>query len=402
MKTIELHRTENHVILVSAIKFVDLKDLVRFSNRENSNWAEKQEGQEISGFYQRATNELRVKKIKKYIEETLIYPNKSDILFPSSLIINVNIDTNDLPANDGIVELPLNEIGKNSCLIVDGQHRMKAMIELYKDLQKSQSSEISKIESYKFNCTILINYDLWEQAKIFANVNFNQKPVDRSLYYDIFGEMPEDQRDKRFSNLYVAHELGKYLNSSIKSPLKGFVKNFNSKEGFISQAFLTQAILTLLGPRSNWGNIVDDYKKGGERFKKLPVIFVQYFAAIKKQIPSYWPKSLNKEDGQILSKTNGLGAIIKLLGKIDEMLKLGLYPKYKTVNLLDLSSVELEELFTSIFEIFNENTSSGLKLAKQYFSQESRYGGGGSAGLQNQLFRELAEEIGIPGNRNNE
>nr|WP_315424293.1 DGQHR domain-containing protein [uncultured Pedobacter sp.] len=396
MKTIELHRTENHVILVTAIKFFDLKELVRFSSRENSNWSEKQEGQESSSFYQRATNDLRVKKIKRYIEETLIYPNKSEILFPSSLIINVNIDTDDLISSDGIIDLPLTEIEKNSCLIVDGQHRMKAMLELYNDLQKKHSNELNKIESYKFNCTILVNYDLWEQAKIFASVNFNQKPVDRSLYYDIFGEMPENQRDKSFSNLYVAHELGKYLNSSNKSPLKGFVKNFNSKNGFISQAFLTQSILMLLGPRSNWGNIVEDYKNGGVLFKQLPVIFAEYFSALKKQMPNYWPKSISKEDAQILSKTNGLGALIKLLGKIDAMLKIGLYPNYKTTNLLDLSSEELEKLFMSIFEIFNENTPKGIALAKKYFGEESRYFGGGSAGLQNQLFRELANEIGIP------
>jgi len=43
----------------------------------------------------------------------------------------------------------------------------------------------------------MMNFDTWEQAQVFAEVNFNQKRVSRSLYYDIYGmNYSEDSTDK--------------------------------------------------------------------------------------------------------------------------------------------------------------------------------------------------------------
>lgn len=81
-------------------------------------------------------------------------------------------------------------------LIVDGQHRFAAMMSLQdkherilegndEKLKKISEKILTQIKAYKFNCTVLLNFDLWDQAQLFANVNFNQKQVNKSLYYDI-------------------------------------------------------------------------------------------------------------------------------------------------------------------------------------------------------------------------
>ncbi|MFC4163861.1 DGQHR domain-containing protein [Epilithonimonas zeae] len=401
MKAIELYSNKDHMILVTAIRFKDLKDIVKFTQRTTSNWSDNSENDERSKFYQRQTNEIRVGNIKRYISNTLFENNDSDILFPSSMILSISSDsiefTKDL-FNVVNFELP---IEKQSCLIVDGQHRMKAMFSLYRDIESQFFSEkkLAKILNYKFNCTILVDYDIWEQAKIFADVNFNQKPVDRSLYYDIFGEAPKFGKDEKLSDLYVAHELGKFLNSSTKSPLKGFVKNFNSNDGFISQAFLTQQILRLLGSRGGWNDVVEDFKKDDQNrldlHKKLPKVFVAYFNTIKNELSDYWPKSIEKSDSTILSKTTSLGAFLRLLGRINELFKLGLFPNYDKKDLKDLTIEELEKIFNDIFKPFNKKTLEGKELSERYFGENSRYRGGGSAGLQSLLFKELAKEIGI-------
>lgn len=403
MKAIELYRNNDHIILVTAIKFKDLKNIVKFTQRISSNWSDNiNKNNESSKFYQRQTNEIRVRNIKKYISSTLLENNDTEILFPSSMILSINSDSNEFSKDDFNVidfELP-NE--KESCLIVDGQHRMKAMFELYKDLENKlfEEENLKKILDYKFNCTILVDYDIWEQAKIFATVNFNQKPVDRSLYYDIFGEVPQSGKDEKLSNLYVAHELGKFLNSSSKSPLKGFVRNFNLGNGFISQAFLTQQILRLLGPRGGWNDIVEDFKKIDEErldlHKKLPKVFVAYYNTIKHELSDYWPNSIERKDSTILSKTTSLGAFLRLLGRINELFRLGLFPNYGKKDLKDLSIDELEAIFNDIFKPFSKNFDEGKKLSEKYFGKDSKYRGGGSMGLQNQLYRELAKEIGIP------
>ncbi|GGP02050.1 hypothetical protein GCM10010992_04880 [Cloacibacterium rupense] len=397
MKAIELYKNNDHIILITSIEFSKLNNIVKFSKREASNWSiEENFDIESDKFYQRSTNEKRVKDIKKYIEDNLINNlDNSNVLFPSSLILSTDFEFENLKFDNGIVDFEF-PIEKESCLIVDGQHRMKAMESLYNDYMNANKS-VEKINNYKFNCTLLINYDLWEQARIFADVNFNQKPVDRSLYYDIFGEIPRENKDYKLSNLYVAHELGKYLNKSEKSPLKGFVKDFDRKTGFVSQSFLMQAILPNFSPKGTWNYITDDFKKDGDAYKKLPKVFVAYFDVIKDIFKAYWPVTVDKSSATILTKTNALGALIKLLGWIDKNLKLGLYKKSEKVELLDLSLNDLEKLFRKMFLAFENNN----ELIEKYFGAKSKYSGSGSAGLQNQLFKELAEEIGIPTSKKN-
>jgi DGQHR domain-containing protein len=292
---------------------------------------------------------------------------------------------------EGIIEIALpNE--KNSCLIVDGQHRIKGFLSLYEELaKKSDKKNMEILENYKFNCSLLINYDLWEQARIFINVNFNQKPVDKTLYYDIFGEFSDELRDSQKSNLFVAHELGKFLNTSDISPIKGFVKNYSSKKGFVSQAFLMEIILKNFGARATWNSIIEDYKAGGNMYKKLPNVYIGYFNSVKKALKEYWPTGLEKADATVLCKTTGMASLVRLLGHIDKQLKLGFYPNINQHNLLELKIAEISEIFDEIFktESFRKNTSF-------YFGENSKYSGSGSVSLQNELFYKMAEDLGIP------
>jgi DGQHR domain-containing protein len=239
MKALELHKKSEKIILLAAVKFSELKNIVRFTQKINSGWTTEEERNfdnynETEGalYYQRPVNIDRVKKLKKHIAANLLDESKrdTDVLFPSSMILSMDINFELQEEGQGIVDIVLPK-EKDSCLIVDGQHRMKGFKMLYDELTTNEEiAKLKILDDFKFNCTILINYDLWEQAKIFANVNFNQKPVDRSLYYDIFGEIKEESKDDEKNSLYIAHELGKYLNQSNDSPIRGFVKNYCSQK----------------------------------------------------------------------------------------------------------------------------------------------------------------------------
>jgi DGQHR domain-containing protein len=308
------------------------------------------------------------------------------------MILSMDLDFETIDNEIVEIEIP-QEV--NSCLIVDGQHRMKGFMLLHEDLEIADDLESLKIlNEFKFNCTILVNFDIYEQAKIFANVNFNQKPVDRSLYFDIFGEIKELEKDEEKSSLYIAHELGKYLNTSIDSPIRGFVKNYSSKKGFVSQAFLMQALLNHLGPRGTWSEITEDYKNNGKQFMMIPKIYVAYFRAIQSIFTDYWPKGLEKNNSTVICKTTGLSALIKLLGHIDKCLKFGLFPNYKEQNLMEMKIEEITVLFT---KIFSKETFKGN--AKKYFGNDSKFAGAGAGGLQNELFHLMAEDLGISARR---
>lgn len=55
----------------------------------------------------------------------------------------------------------------------------------------------------------------FEQAKFFIE----QKPVNRSIYYDIFGSAPGE-----LSEIKLAHDLTLHLNNNENSPIRGMIK----------------------------------------------------------------------------------------------------------------------------------------------------------------------------------
>lgn len=398
MKALILHKSDSKMALIAAIPFKNIINSVQFTSREFSTWSENgQVDRKFDLFYQRPINVERLKSIKKYISETIFSNQNDEILFPTSILLGIDIIDYDLKEDyDGLVELDT-FLGRDDILIIDGQHRMKALQELYNDIKREgNDSKIKAIQNLKLNCTLLINYDIWDQAKIFADVNFKQKPVDKSLYYDIFGEFYDEKKSN--NTLYIAHQLGKFLNTSPKSPLRGFVKDFNTKNGFVSQAFITSSLMNLLGPRGPWNYIGEKFNLDDSYDTKVPNIIVGYFNSVSKQFSNYWPTDLTNKNSSLFTKTTALGALIKLLGLIDDRLRKGLLPDFKQIYLIEKSQQEIEEIFDQIFKKFDtdDNNQKSNKLKERLFGKDSKYRGSGSAGLQSQLYKEMAKIIGIP------
>lgn len=395
MKALVLHRSTSKLSVIAAIPLKNIIHSIKFTQREFSTWSDNDDkiDDQFNLFYQRPINAERLKSIKKYITDSLFNNMNQEVLFPTSILMGIDVLENDFVEHeDRLIDITFLK-NRNDILVVDGQHRMKALQELYDETTMSEDNRII-LGDLKLNCTILINYDVWDQARIFADVNFKQKPVDKSLYYDIFGEFYDDKKSNNI--LYIAHQLGKFLNQDDKSPLKGFVKNFNTKLGFVSQAFITTSLMNLLGPRGVWNYIGNNFIDNPSYKNSVPNVMVGYFNVIKKQFDNYWPTDLKPSNSTILTKTTALGALVKLLGLIDDRLRKGLFPNFKQTDLIDLSVKEIEDVFTKVFTPFNTNTEEGKLLADKYFGEFSKYKGGGSVGLQSQLYKELANEIGIP------
>jgi DGQHR domain-containing protein len=281
-------------------------------------------------------------------------------------------------------------------LIVDGQHRLMGMIKLYNDAlnnsikigRKSLTDEYPKltndlvldyIKQFEFNCTILLGFDKWEQGKVFADVNFNQKPVNKSLYYDIFGSYPDPNKN----DIFLSHMLAMHLNNSEDSVLKGFIKMLGSGKGYFSQAFFVEAILSHFRPKSIWASMPMDYLNDGDDYKILPKFFKSYFKATKEVFNEFWPKEdedTSRKYPNILCKTTGMGALIKLIDPIYRKLKIN----------TDLKTISSGDLTTLLKSELEKAESKG----KEFFSKEGDFSGSGSLGLQNKLYIELAKELG--------
>lgn len=416
-------------IATSSISFRDLKEIIKFTSREPSSFdpfnpiqsKDFFTNQANSEYFQRLTNEERVKNIYKYLLEEINKRNtkKSELgTFPTSVIISLEINEQfddideyknqvlKLEENDNIGAfykftedskfINLEILNRKNSLIVDGQHRLAGMLKLYNDAKNKSikigrnnlkdkypnleySTIVRELDDFQLNCTLLVGFDKWEQGKVFVDVNFNQKPVNKSLYYDIFGSFPEPDKN----DIFLAHMLAMHLNNNSNSVIKGFIKMLGKGSGFFSQAFFVEAILEHFKANGIWADISLDYLNNGKKFEILPLFLKAYFRSIKQNFKEYWPKdeySKGERYKDVLVKTTGMGALLKLINPIY---------KYLIRNNIQIDNLNEDQLFNEFNLIFEKIKNQGEK----YFSSNSDFSGAGSLGLQNKLYLTLGKDL---------
>ena len=429
VKGLKVNQFTEKPIVIASIGFPVLKRMVRFTYREPQNYDPfdpKTESIKVKSdinldYYQRLSNDKRIKEIYTYLLKEInnIVNEKQSAIgtFPTSIIISLDLNQefdscenflsgiNDYDIDDPIgaflthidnTNVELTIPFKKVSLIVDGQHRIAGMMKLYNDAKidsvkigwKSLNEEyplltanqiVDAIENFDFNCAILVGFDKWEQGKVFADVNFNQKPVNKSLYYDIFGSYPDPIKN----DIFLAHMLAMHLNNNTDSVVRDFIKMLGTGKGHFSQAFFVEAILSHFKQDGIWGNIPMDYLNNGSQFRMLPKFFKAYFKVVSEIFNDYWPKpeeDTNRKYKHILCKTTGMGALIKLIDPIYRDLR-------KDINIMEVSQKDLEKMLFSILVKVK-------KMGSDLFSSSGRYIGSGSLGAQNNLFRELKDELG--------
>jgi DNA phosphorothioation-associated DGQHR protein 1 len=115
-------------------------------------------------------------------------------------------------AEDGCYRLliPTNE---KLAAIIDGQHRLFAF---------TKADSATRL-SMPLVCAVFLDLPKPLQAQIFATINSTQKPVDRSLTFELFGYNVEEERESFWSPDKLAVFLTRKLGTEQGSPLKGRV-----------------------------------------------------------------------------------------------------------------------------------------------------------------------------------
>jgi DGQHR domain-containing protein len=234
---------------------------------------------------------------------------------------------------------------KDSLFIVDGQHRFKGMQKLYYELLKKKFEsentllnddeyeqvlyKIRKLENFKFVVSILLDFDLYQQSRIFANINFNQKSVNRSLYYDIFGSIYREKDEVTF-----IHYLVKSLNET--NEFENIIKMLGSGSGTVSLAFMVQTINEYLINNSLRKYVKEYLEDSGHLYLNLPDFFYNYFLFIKDNFNDYFPicvyeniekngKTINvkkfksSQYKSFLFKTTGIFGLLNLINDLAKL-----------------------------------------------------------------------------------
>lgn len=254
--------------------------------------------------YQRLVNEERAEEIAQYLQQ----PSS---LLPNSIIVAVDVD---LDEDDVVSEtkcgvritLPRST---SSAVILDGQHRLRAFAYLNAQMQRD----------YHLIVTFLVGVPFYRQAELFAVINGKQKPVNRSIIFDLFGYAPVSGANEEalYEGLmavarYCSH-VTRILNRVPESPWAGCVKMRGpGDKGVISQAAVAQYLSGLVEPKALT-----------PRLKILPVLYplfrasdpvecatliILYLHSVRAAIPTQWD---NRKS--LLWKNNGVAVLFRLL-----------------------------------------------------------------------------------------
>lgn len=419
LNVIEVRQLQNGFVFTGKMTFKQLNQIFKLTERkesiddpiDNSLINISKEDQE----FQRQLSDKKLNEIQAYLKQEMaqLEKGKSLGLFPSSLILyNRSYDTDDLKSEftdqenvvlneeliassytkeldcvfyiKGLNDLYKLYVPKNSkiTLIVDGQHRFFGTKLLYNSLSSPESRE--KVENFEFIITYLVGFDIYEVGQIFATVNFKQKPVNRSLYYDIFGSAPQTDREGNLQNdIRLAHDLALHLNNNTTSPIKDMIKLLGKGFGLFSQAFFVEKMIRVFRTKI-WDSYLIDYINSGKEYKEIATFMKAYLSAIKEAYPSAWPERVIRNGQQVFSsyyypyilcKTTGLGAFFRLIKDI--------YPKVS-----ENKSEYKEKTLAYLRKLSNEE-------ANILFAKDGPYGGSGSEGLQDKLYRELKTKFGL-------
>ena len=154
------------------------------------------------GAVQRVLNKKRISSIRQYVLDGNMFIN--------SFILNWN-DKNVKPEfdTDGIASIPLLNA---SAQLIDGQHRLEGI--------KEAASEQAEILKKEVLVSMTMSLSTKEAAKIFININSEQKPVPRSLIYDLYG-VTEDGKNFAITR---ADDIAKIINEDPQSPYYNLIK----------------------------------------------------------------------------------------------------------------------------------------------------------------------------------
>ena len=153
------------------------------------------------GAVQRIFNRERLASLRRYALHEGSYP--------SSIVLNWTAE--ELPSFDeGVLSMSLNP---RSAQIIDGQHRVEGL--------RAAIEEISHIGNTQIPVSIYVGLNTKECADLFLSINTEQKPVPRSLVFDLYGIASEAMVDPAAVR---ARDIAMHLNQGEMSPYHENIK----------------------------------------------------------------------------------------------------------------------------------------------------------------------------------
>lgn len=337
-----------YVCALSAKDLIDLSfsDPLRYDEDKN-----------LKGSQRKLDEKGRVKSITSYI-------NGNDTAFPNSIIVSANYNEKGLIEEDenltwkftqladkDIYELTIPTSTKLAA-IIDGQHRVNGFKEA--SIQRQEEMEL----------LVAIYFDLPNpyQAYLFATINYNQKPVDKSLALEQFGYFTEVTESKTWSPELLAVHLSKKLNTENESPFFNHIKvapqndefllskNPREMDWLVSTATIVDGILKLISTNpkedSNELRRMEDNERNRNK--------------------------INRNDNTPLRRfylDNNDLFIYKIIFNFFKVVERELFEQVVGQTSYIKKTIGIQALFMVLKEILNNNLDTDKNISQEYFKK---------------------------------
>lgn len=219
------------------------------------------------GAVQRYLNTERIAKIRDFTLSGGAYPN--------AIILNWVSTDNPLTFTENTISF---SSGKRLAQIIDGQHRLAGISEAI-NINQEIAELILPVVLYQ-------NLATKECADLFLSINTEQKPVPRSLVFDLYGITSEEFSDPA---IVRARDIAIFLNEEPSSPYYGEIKMPGSKKriGGVALSTAVSSIKPLIDEKGIFEQI------GLKELESQRKVFINYFIALKKLYGNFWEDKQN-------------------------------------------------------------------------------------------------------------
>lgn len=220
-----------------------------------------------AGAVQRFLNPRRIAKLKAFA--------LAGGDFPGTVVLNWQGSDEHAIFSGGLLHLPQRE---RSAQIIDGQHRVAGLREAIREKKALEGLEVPVV--------LYDRLDTRSCADIFLAINTEQKPVAKSLVFDLYGVASQFVVDPPAVR---AKDIAEKLNNDDFSPYFSLIKFPGSprRKGGIALSTVVSALKSLVAEKGEFEQV------GIEGLEQQAKILMNYFTALRAKYGDDWYDTSN-------------------------------------------------------------------------------------------------------------